>query len=187
MDKRTLKRYIFKCIFLTSLIVLVLGIIVISIAAYSNYTNALETTGEEILLAGEGKLTVELVEAYEQSAGTALNVVIHVGYIGDDDGVLIKDELEAAAIKALGLTADAFWALVAGPDGSEWMDRLIAEKNRIVYNEDYQENVAESYLLEGELVDIVYHAWEIRAVMTYERAMEISKHKEIGYIDLKEK
>lgn len=147
----------------------------------------LETTGEEILLAGEGKLTVELVEAYEQSAGTALNVVIHVGYIGDDDGVLIKDELEAAAIKALGLTADAFWALVAGPDGSEWMDRLIAEKNRIVYNEDYQENVAESYLLEGELVDIVYHAWEIRAVMTYERAMKISKHKEIGYIDLKEK
>jgi len=49
MDKRTLKRYIFKCIFLTSLIVLVLGIIVISIAAYSNYTNALETTGEDFI------------------------------------------------------------------------------------------------------------------------------------------
>ena len=151
-----------------------------------NYRPAtVETTGEEILLAGDSKLTVELVEAYEQSAGAALNVVIHVGYIGDDEEVPVKDELEVAAIKALGLTADAFWALVEGPDGSEWMDRLIAEKNRIVYNKDYQENVAERYLLEGELVDITYYAWEIEAVMTYDRAMEISKHKEIGYIDLK--
>ena len=151
-----------------------------------NYRPApVETTGEEILLAGDSKLTMELVEAYEQSAGAALNVVIHVGYIGDDEEVPVKDELEAAAIKALGLTADAFWALVDGPNGMEWMNRLREEENRIVYNVDYQENVAESYLMEGELVDITYYAWKIEAVMTYDRVMEISKHKEIGYIDLK--
>lgn len=144
-----------------------------------------EYTGKEISLAGDSKVTVELVEAYEKAAGAALNVVIHIGYI-DVEEVPIKAELEAAAIAAMGLTADEFWALVDGPDGSEWMNRLIEEKNRIVYHKDYNEGVAERFLLEGELKEILHYAAEIEAVLTYERAMEIQQYKEIGYIELAE-
>lgn len=142
-------------------------------------------TSEEILLAGDSKLTVELVEAFEQSVGVELNVIIHVGFINVAD-VPVKGELEAAAIAAMGLTPDEFWALVDGPDGMTWMNRLREEKNRIVYHMDYQDDVTARFLLEGELVEMVYYAGKIRAVLTYERAMEIQQYKEIGYIELAE-
>lgn len=148
-----------------------------------------EYTGEDITLSGDSKLTVELVEAFEQSAGAAIEVVIHVGFINIEIKGWDKSnshELEALVYEALGLTKAEYLELYDG-DWRYWAERYTEAKNRITHYADYQENVAKNYLLEGELVEVDYLDSEIRAVLTYERALEISKHKEIGYIDLKEK
>ena len=148
--------------------------------------STLEYTGEEVFLAGDSKLTVELSEAYEQAAGAPLNVVIHVGFINVETKTWEKgnkDELDALIYKALGVTEKEYVALLYGPDSQYWMKRYAEERNRITNYGEYQDSVADKHLLEGELVEMVYYKREIRAVMTYERAMEISQHKEIGYID----
>lgn len=133
----------------------------------------------EVGLAENSKISTDLLQAYKKADGEKLRVYVSIGYFGKE---YTAEEIDAAALAATGMSQDEF--LYNG-------DREAAEKyrethNRLTYHIDYNEDVVERLLKDGELIELRNHSSAFVAQLTYERASELCENKEIAYIALEE-
>lgn len=139
-------------------------------------------TAEEISLADDSKLTDDLITAFEQANGGSVKVLCKIAYFGKrytDMG-----ERQQAVYAALGTTADQYWS--SGDDTGELWDRYHKANENILFHMDYNAEVVEKLLNDGELVEMQDRQSAFVAELTYERAMELCENKEIAYIRMVE-
>lgn len=131
----------------------------------------------EVGLAENSKITDALMKVYKEADGEKLRVYVSIGYLGREYTV---EEINAAALAATGMTEEEYFY-----NG----DREAAEKyreahNRLTYHIDYNEDVVERLLKDGELIELQNHSSAFIAQLTYDRALELCENKEIAYIAL---
>lgn len=145
-------------------------------AAEHDYTD--NFTGGEIILADDSKLTDDVIAAFEQAQGDSIQVFCVIAYFGkyyDDMG-----ERRQAIYEILGTTEEQYWS-GGDPAGALW-ERYHQVNENLIFHIDYNWEVAENLLADGELVEMKERNSAFIAELTYERAMELAENKEIAYI-----
>ena len=136
----------------------------------------------EIHLTGDNKLTDELLAAYQENGGAALPVKVKIGYFGRR---YQSWEATHMALSKVGFATKTDLNVYGTEEDEE---AFIRERSRIYYHKDYNYDVITRFLWDGELLQ--WDEWEnyyycnFYAMLTYERAMEITQNKEIAYIEL---
>lgn len=133
----------------------------------------------EVQLAKNSKITDGLLQAYEEADGEKLRVYVSIGYFGKEYTV---EEINAAALAATGMTEEEY--MYHGD--MEAANKYREAHNRLTYHIDYNEEVVERLLKDGELLELQNHSSAFIAELTYERALELCESKEIAYIALEE-
>lgn len=135
-------------------------------------------TTEELMLADDSKLTDDVIAAFEQAQGDSIQVFCVIAYFGkyyDDMG-----ERRQAIYEILGTTEEQYWS-GGDPDGALW-ERYHQVNENLIFHIDYNWEVAEKLLADGELVEMKERSSAFIAELTYERALELAENKEIAYI-----
>lgn len=136
----------------------------------------------EIHLTGDNKLTDELLVAYQENGGAALPVKVKIGYFGRR---YTTGDATRIALNKIGFATETDMH-VYGTE--EDVQNFIRERTRILYHKDYNYDVITRFLQENELLQWNgsdnFHNCNFYAMLTYERAMEITQNKEIAYIEL---
>lgn len=133
----------------------------------------------EVQLAENSKITNSLLQAYKEADGGKLRVFVFIGYFGKEYTV---EEIDAAALAATGMTEEEYLYHA----DMEAADKYRETHNRLTYHIDYNEEVVERLLKDGELVELQNYNSAFIAGLTYERALELCENKEIAYIALEE-
>lgn len=142
-------------------------------------------SGAEISLSSSSKLTDALIAEYEKNGGEPIEVFCKIEYYGKSYETI--EELNQAALDALGLGI-SWWDFYEMKDvDGDIIDAYLEEKRRIIYHYDYNEQVVNDNLKDGELTEMQNWLSAFTATLTYDRALELSRIKEIAYIDLAEK
>lgn len=147
-------------------------------AAEQDYTDSF--TGGEIALADDSKLTDDVIAAFEQANGDSIQVLCKIAYFGNR--YTDRGERQQAVYAALGTTEEQYWSS-GDPTGELW-ERYHKANENILFHIDYNIEVAEKLLKDGELVEMQDRNSAFIAELTYERAMELAENKEIAYIHI---
>lgn len=133
----------------------------------------------EVQLAENSKITDGLLQDYKEADGEKLKVYVSIGYFGKE---YTAEEINAAALAATGMTEEEY--MYHGD--MEAANKYRETHNRLTYHIDYNEEVVERLLKDGELVELQNHSSAFIAELTYDRVLELCENKEIAYIALEE-
>lgn len=147
-------------------------------AAEQDYTDSF--TGGEIALSDDSKLTDYATAAFKLADGGSVQVLCKIAYFGKR--YTDRGERQQAIYAALGTTEEQYWSN-GDPTGELW-DRYHQVNENLIFHIDYNWEVAEKLLADGELVEMKERNSAFIAELTYERAMELAENKEIAYIHI---
>lgn len=147
-------------------------------AAEQDYTD--NFTWSELSLADGSKLTDDVIAAFEKADGGSIQVLCKIGYFGKR--YTDRGERQQAIYAALGTTEEQYWSS-GDPIGELW-ERYHKANENILFHIDYNNEVAEKLLKDGELVEMQARSSAFIAELTYERALELVENREIAYIHI---
>lgn len=147
-------------------------------AAEHDYTDSF--TGGEITLADDSKLTDDATAAFKLADGDSVQVLCKIAYFGKR--YTDRGERQQAIYAALGTTEEQYWS--SGDSTGELWDRYHKANENILFHIDYNNEVVQKLLKDGELVEMKDRNSAFIAELTYERAMELVENKEIAYIHI---
>ncbi len=130
---------------------------------------------DDIKLRDDSKITDDLLALYEKEK--TQKVVINIAYYGKIYET--KEELERATLEILGMTREEF----DNCNDMETIDRYTEIKRDLSTHRKYNEQVKNDLMKENEIVEFRNYSGTIVAELTYERAIQLSKAKEIAYIE----
>jgi len=123
-------------------------------------------------LKDDSKLTDELLEEYGKNSGKSVKVIVRMGWVGE------WTDPHEAAYAAVGMTEKEF------TERNDLTDEQVEKYLETLRRHTYwvRPEVVEPLLKDGELVEVRSWMWDFVAELTYERALELSKSKQITYI-----
>lgn len=142
------------------------------------YDYAHDYTWDQLILADGSKLTDDVIDAFEKANGGSIQVLCKIAYFGNR--YTDRGERQQAIYDLLGTTEEQYWSS-GDPTGELW-DKYHQANENILFHIDYNIEVAEKLLMDGELVEMQNRNSAFIAELTYERALELAKNKEIAYI-----
>lgn len=143
----------------------------------------------DVDLPEDGKLTRDLLEAYNNADGKALRVKVHIGLPDREPDEFDKkyDERTALWERAcahFGMTYDEFERKLNENNDPELYDTVHGYKESLLFREEEQKEVNERIFRDGETVEWQRRTGYVVADLTYERAVELSEVWEVAYIEL---
>ena len=145
-----------------------------------DYADSYDYTWDQIILADDSKLTDDVIDAFEKANGGSVQVLCKIAYFGNR--YTDRGARQQAIYDLLGTTEEQYWSN-GDPTGELW-DRYYKASINIRFHIDYNIEVAEKLLMDGELVEMQNLHSAFIAELTYERAMELAENKEIAYIHI---